>query len=294
MYTLPHMMRYANLRFHNYFYQSRFKNGKDILSSDWDNLLLLDACRYDMFDKHVDLPGELSKVQSKGSMTAQFLEENFESRDATDTVYVTGNPMLRRIQDSHNFNFHKIIDVWSEGWDSKFGTVLPETILKAAKSADQEYPNKRLIVHFMQPHFPFITNTEFDKQIPDPGETSETQFWIKLRKGDIELEPDEIWPPYVKNLEKVVPALRELLSILRGNTVVTSDHGNMVGEKSSPIPISDWGHPRGLYTPELVDVPWLFYQSDTQKNIISEEPEKKESFDQDVIGDRLKNLGYVE
>jgi PHD/YefM family antitoxin component YafN of YafNO toxin-antitoxin module len=70
----------------------------DILSEDWDVLAILDACRYDMFADTVELPGTLSKVRSKASATDQFLRKNLDGRDATDTVYVTGNPQFYRIQ----------------------------------------------------------------------------------------------------------------------------------------------------------------------------------------------------
>jgi len=31
----------------------------------------------------------------------------------------------------------------------------------------------------------------------------------------------------------------------------------MFGERASPIPIQEWGHPEGIWTDKLVKVPWL-------------------------------------
>lgn len=42
-----------------------------------------------------------------------------------------------------------------------------------------------------------------------------------------------------------------------GTTVVTSDHGNHLGEFATPFPIRLYGHPEGIRTPELIRVPWL-------------------------------------
>lgn len=273
-----------------------FSDGIDVLAADWDNLLLMDACRYDMFVERVDLPGSLERRRSRGSMTGQFLEANFSGEDLTDCVYVTANPMLRRIEDNHHFQFHAVIDVWrDDGWDKEQATVLPETMVEYACKASRKYPNKRLIIHFMQPHFPFInSDTIFDKQIPDPNADDGRQFWNKLRTGELDISPETIWIPYNRNLDILTPALETLLSQFDGKTVVTSDHGNMVGERSYPIPVSDWGHPRGLYTPELIDIPWLVYESGSRKRIVPGNSDESNTIDHKQVRERLRDLGYDE
>lgn len=77
--------RRLNLRTYN-------SAGVDILAEDWDNLLILDACRYDMFKSYAELPGRLEHRISKGSATYEFLSGNFKERSALDTVYATANP----------------------------------------------------------------------------------------------------------------------------------------------------------------------------------------------------------
>src|SRR6056297_1717045 len=69
-------------------------NGIDIFSEDWDNFVILDACRYDIFRNQSELPGHLESRTSKGSSTVEFLKANFDGRDLRDTVYVTANPQL--------------------------------------------------------------------------------------------------------------------------------------------------------------------------------------------------------
>jgi hypothetical protein len=59
---------------------------------DWDNLILLDACRYDTFEElATDLPGELKKTESKAPATDPFLRANFSGKKRCETVYVTVN-----------------------------------------------------------------------------------------------------------------------------------------------------------------------------------------------------------
>ena len=56
----------------------------------------------------------------------------------------------------------------------------------------------------------------------------------------------------------VLSHIKELISIFSGSTIVTSDHGNLFGERPHILyPFREYGHPRGLYVDELVLVPWL-------------------------------------
>jgi len=102
-------------------------DGVDIFGSDWDNLIILDACRYDMFHDQSELPGQLETRDSRGSTTTEFLSANFTDRDLTNTVYVTANPQLYRHASEIDPNLHNVIHVWSKsGWDEEHSTVLPE------------------------------------------------------------------------------------------------------------------------------------------------------------------------
>jgi hypothetical protein len=87
----------------------------------------------------------------------------------------------------------------------------------------------------------------------------------------------------------------DFLEELSGKTVITSDHGNYVGEKASPIPIREYGHPRGLYDEPVVKVLWLVQQSGTRREITAGDSEDRlDNQDQDVVADRLRELGYRE
>ncbi|MHA1617033.1 MAG: hypothetical protein ACTSX9_07000 [Candidatus Njordarchaeales archaeon] len=227
------------------FYKHRRNQGLYIIDQKWDNLIILDACRYDVFEKYVNhlcVEGELRKVISRGSSTTEFLKENFSGRKFLDTIYVTANPyvsiMLKGV-------FYKIIDVWRDYWDDELGTVPPEPVTKVALEIKSLYPEKRLIVHYMQPHSPFIGEYRVKGSFVE----------VALKHGR-----EVVMKAYESNLRLVLPYIRYLLDKLDGITVVTSDHGNACGEKVLKIfPI--YGHPTGVHIPALVEVPWFVVKS---------------------------------
>ncbi|WP_128223906.1 hypothetical protein [Halobacteriaceae bacterium SHR40] len=125
-----------------------------VINEDWDTLILLDGCREDLFREVVDISrfNSYETRTSAGSATNGWTNKNFAGQALTDTVYVTGNPVVpRQVQTA----FHAFIEVWRDGFDETYGTVPPEPVTEAAIEARKEYPNKRLIVHYLQPHYPF-------------------------------------------------------------------------------------------------------------------------------------------
>jgi hypothetical protein len=272
-------------------------SGVDVFAEDWDTLVVLDACRYDMFERICELEGRLESRISRGSATTEFLMANFGGRELRDTVYVTANPQLYRNHHRIDTELHAVIDVWNDaGWDEEYGTVLPETVTEAALDAVERFPNKRHVVHFMQPHYPFLTQeTGFDKGHLENPEAGEENVWNKLMENDLDVNVEQIRRLYDDNLRSVLPAVERLLEALDGKTVVTSDHGNMLGERATPIPIKEWGHPRGIYTLELVTVPWLVVEAETRRDIRAERGERTLSdVDEATVTERLQQLGYAE
>jgi hypothetical protein len=289
--------RTANSLYHRRFYTSDFnESGIFVFEEDWDNLLLLDACRYDMFARRNPFDERVQKRISRGSDTFEFLTSNLLNRDVSDTVYVSGSPILYWYRDTIEQNFHDVIFVWQDfGWDDENKTVLPETMAEYALKAAERYPNKRLFVHFIQPHIPFIgSDTRIDKQqFHDPTD-EDPSFWRLVETGAVDLTVDEIWELYDANLERALPHTARLVEELDGKTAVTSDHGNMLGERSRPIPMPEWGHPPGTYTEELVTVPWIEFESDSRRKITAgQTATERPNISEDVVEDRLRELGYV-
>jgi hypothetical protein len=250
-----------------------------------------------MFESLSKFSDPLDTRISRGSSTVEFLRGNFDGGEFLDTVYVTANPQLYRHRDEIDVEFYDVIDVWrEEGWDEEHRTVLPETMTRFAKQAIDDYPNKRLIFHYIQPHYPFLgSSDEFDKGHLSETNPDKENVWGQLITGEASVEPEEVVELYYDNLERTLPHIEELLDYAERKTVVTADHGNMLGERARPIPIREWGHPRGIYTEELVKVPWLVRSVSDRPEVVAEEPEREDTtVDEDVVAERLRNLGYAE
>lgn len=287
--------RELNRIFHRRFYRREFNTaGVDVMAEDWDTLVILDACRYDMFAEVHDLPGKLERRQSRASHTHEFLRANVDGRDLQDTVYVTASPQLYRWRHQIDAQFHAVINVWrDDGWDEQYATVLPETMGEYVRRAADEYPRKRLIAHFLQPHYPFIrSGQELNTGRLRHGDG--TDLWGELMTGDTKISADTLWEAIRDNLDAVLPTVRSLLEYIDGRTVVTSDHGNMTGERAWPVPIREWGHPPSVYTDQLLTVPWLIHESGERREIVYEAvDERQEDIDDTIVEQRLEHLGYA-
>jgi len=292
--TAKSALRYVPIEVNNLQFRLRHGKGTRVMEEDWDNLLILDGCRYDMFTERVDLSGTLEYRISLGSSSEEFMERNFVNQQFHDTVYVTANPFIPKLGLNED-TFHAVVDLLDD-WDEELQTIHPNTVAAAAREAHEQYPDKRLIVHFMQPHAPFIG--ELGREMVGGGWTMDHDveddpgIWNRLRDGeDISLE--KVWRAYNENLDVVLAEVRPLVKSLAGKSVVTADHGNLVGERLSPIPTRrKYGHPYGVHTKELVKVPWFVATHGARRTITEDPPIAQESIAEDTIEDRLDALGY--
>ncbi len=141
---------------------------QNINDENWDYLIVLDACRYDTFEKiYPDhLQGKLERRESPGSSTTDWLEKSFPG--SYDYLYISGNPFvnskgysLSEVSTGYysgwmaTEHFVEVVDAWKLDWDNRYETVMPEDMTKRAlKYAGDE---RNTIIHYMQPHRPYIT-----------------------------------------------------------------------------------------------------------------------------------------
>jgi hypothetical protein len=137
------------------------EDGDSIFSQDpWDNLILLDACRYDVYNNIV---GGVEERISRGSCTKEYIKKTYSEGLYADVVYVTANPQMHRSRFKNCTGrrreqvFADVQDLYLSHWDSKDGTVLPKTVVNETLKMKDKYPEKRIVAHFMQPHTPFLT-----------------------------------------------------------------------------------------------------------------------------------------
>lgn len=265
-------------------------NGARVMDLDWDNLLILDACRADLFEEAVELDrfDDYRQVTSIGSSTPEWTQRNFQGDRFGDTVYVTGNPQISKYAGD---SFHKVIEVWDDAFDESHKTVLPNEMVDAALQAHNQYPNKRLVVHFMQPHTPFVHRDEIFP--PDHGVTDAT---LDESKEELKTMVDavglnSVWSAYKDNLLVAMDDVWTLLDELDGKSVVSSDHGELFGERAPPFFNRHYGHSTGIRHPDLVEVPWAVSDAASRRRIRVGDVSVTES-DSDKIERQLKMLGY--
>jgi hypothetical protein len=275
--------------------------GLDFLAQDWDTLALLDGCRYDTFAEENTLPGELSAKQSRGGTTVEFLRGNVAGRELHDTVYVTANGQYDNHREELDAEFHHVENIWrhDDAWSDEYHTVLPEVTTDYALRAAERFPNKRLLVHYIQPHYPFLegpieVEDAFDPETPD--------FWRQVYVGESAFDASTLREAYVSNLRRALPHVRRLVDELSGRTVVTSDHGNLLGDRTFPVPVREWGHPRLLWDEQLTTVPWLVDTTGQRPDIEPEPPttgvtlgeaeEPDSPADDERLAEHLRDLGY--
>lgn len=288
--------------------------GIDVLGADWDNLVILDACRYDVFEAIGALSGTLRRETSRGASTPEFLAGNFANRTAYDTVYISANAMIGELSDL--LDVHKVIGLWdeqtrttgSEGRRARddprkshiHPASLPEPGPVVERTADvrSKFPNKRVISHFLQPHTPFLVRD--GKRLPP-----DSPYRTFTAAAEGELPEREIRSVYEENVKLVLENVSALVEKLRGKTVVTADHGELLGEGVPTYvevlhprwPFSerhrfDYGHYRGIRVPELVHVPWLTIESDDRPDIHDAGHAAGIEMDESSIETQLEALGY--
>lgn len=278
-------------------------DGVDFMERDWDNLLILDACRADLFEDTVDIGqfDEYERVNSLGCSSPEWMRKTFEDGVYPDTVYVTANPWISKIAPD---SFHDVVNLWVEEGElsdrqirnadgaikgvgvSGGVTIHPDTLSDAARRIHREHPNKRLIVHYFQPHAPIVGN-------PDGSRKLETHDGLHpgddLKEGNVTRE--EVWDGYVDNLLYAFHYADELADDLGGRSVFTADHGELFGEFLWPFPLRGYAHPDGVRHPRLTEVPWAVKEVGERRDIVEGDVTHHET-DEEVIDDRLRDLGY--
>lgn len=82
----------------------------------------------------------------------------------------------------------------------------------------------------------------------------------------------------------------KLAKLLNGKTVVSSDHGENLGNPGG-IFSPKYGH--NGYSPEVRFVLWVEFEYDHRKSLTSELPVNSETVDSETVNQQLEYLGYV-
>jgi hypothetical protein len=267
--------------------------GDPIWEREWDVLLILDACRYDVFRdtyRDADWIDNLESVQSVGSASPEWMDETFadEYRDEmAETAYVTGNPYSAEHVPRDALG--ALDEVWKRVWDDEMGTIRPEPLTNQAVKHYRSGNYDRVVVHYMQPHWPYVTDPlmyGFDPQHITSDNSTNNPF---DRQNRGELSRSDHVDRYASNLEFVVEHLHETLlqAIDADSVVLTADHATLFGDYGL------YKHPTRVPLPVLRRVPWAVTSAtDTGEYDVTDlDPER------DDVGrgreEQLRDLGYL-
>ena len=264
----------------------------NVYEREWDALLILDCATVELLEAVEDEYGFVDDVGSHtsvGTCSGEWMRRTFtdEYRDEMErTVYVNANTSSENGRCKHvtDENFRRLENVWKHGWDDELGTVPARTVTDWAVHYGREYDPERLIVHYMQPHSPFlrrdgdrVVRSEINETSLDIGELYERGYSRR-----------EIWNASVENLRYVLDDVELLLSNLDADTVViSSDHGQAFGEDGV------WGHPCRTYVDSLTSVPWCVTSAtDTGEYRPEIDPHRSRTEPELSPDEKLRALGY--
>lgn len=285
---------------------------KLIHKKDWTYLIILDGCRYDLFERNYRsyFSGELQKVESVAEDTSTWVKEVFGGKKFSDIVYVSANPHISSDIKIEGFlggkHFYKVIDVWDWGWDNNWGTVPPRRVSEATKEVKSIYPDKKFLIHFIQPHGPFPQLKSLKVRESPLGKIrSLVDGWgiehmgrRKFRKVKESIWKSLFWPfwkrfegqqqatlgtediakkygaetlraLYEENLKLALEEVKDLVNHLSGKIVISADHGEALGGEEG------FGHRK-------MAVPWLEMEGEANLGL--------QGLEQDRISSRIRNL----
>lgn len=280
-----------------------------VVEEDWDYLIVLDACRYDFFEKVYQdyLKGDLEKRESKGSSTPEWASKVFQG--SHDIAYFSSNPFINDVGLSLNEidwgsscdydwsatnHISDIVDVWHEGWDDELSTVRPEKMNEVVRdNFDKIESAERTVIHYMQPHAPYISNGKGRK-------TEHIRKSFEEAKEDGKTEEDSgIFSPVSQRIRPKIEEIAEnsslamkagmwleldassLVSVGKNGTKSTVENyyeenlrlvlehvRDLINELDGKVVVTSdhgeafgeqgvWEHHVETHIPSLIEVPWL-------------------------------------
>lgn len=302
--------------------------GTNVFSRDWDVLVLLDTCRVDALREvapEYDFLGDVGSIRSVGGRSPEWIAKTFTEEYAAEireTAYLSANVFSEEIlQNRHHESksaretslsysllgriptvdvsalgrFEYLYDYEPVGTDGPLGHeeggTPPRYVTDRGITVGREYDYERVILHYLQPHPPYVANAlEEDRELLQ----HEYDWWGYLGEtGDYET----VWNTYLDELRYVLDDVSLLLENMDAETVaISADHGEAFGE------YWEYGHHTGSINPHVRNVPWVetsatdkqtYTPNTDQPGGESPDGERTNVPDEDEsTEDRLEALGY--
>ncbi|MUV88780.1 hypothetical protein GJ629_01835 [Halapricum sp. CBA1109] len=283
-----------------YPFTSRVPIGTNVYEREWDALLLLDTCRVDALravaDEY-DFLGAVESMVSVGSTSSEWIANTFRERyrpEIAETAYLSANAFSKRVIEDRDFPGDRLPVAWTTVDATAFGLLdnawryqpetpykhmLAEHLTDRAIAVGRDRDPGRLIVHYSQPHAPYIAAARAANRDLEPHERDPFE---ELRAGRVDRET--VWNAYLDNLRMALDSVAVLLRNLDAETVaISADHGEAFGS---------WGaynHPAGSLHPHVKRVPWA---TTTATDEGGHEPKIDRPEPQRDVESHLDALGY--
>jgi len=286
---------------------SRWPLGTNVFSREWDVLIILDACRVDALrelSKEYEFLTSIESLWSVGSATLEWTAKTFTHKyrkEIERTAYISPNPFTETALVDHEYppfddtipfdrtkwdvvdgsTFETLDIIWQDGYDERVHTVPADYVTDRAIRQGRSGDHQRLMIHYNQPHVPYIGRaTDRDRE---PTEL-ERDPWPAFLNGTV--SRSDLWDLYLDNLRYVLDEVGDLLNNIDAErAVITADHGEAFGE---------WGayaHPLGFPHPDVKRVSWAVTQA-VDRHTRSPELDTDESVKVSKET-HLRDLGYL-
>lgn len=259
-----------------------------IWDEDWDLLVVLDACRPEWLRKvqsEYNFISEVDTIHSVGSHSDEWISNTFNHEYADqmeDTIYITGNHYADGLENSNLATFETAHDYG--GWAYDSASPPAHIITDLAVTTARETNWERCIVHYMQPHKPFLSREGERHEFSVKDWSLGYEPYRRYLDGKISME--DLHAGFISNLKYVLEEVELLLAnVDASSTVLTSDHGQSLGEDGL------WDHTAGVKHPSVRRVPWVETIA-TDKKTLDPDIYESAQYDEEVLKQNLQDLGY--
>lgn len=289
--------------------------GTSIFDKEWDVAIILDTCRVDALKSvadEYDFIQDVGSIWSVGGNSPEWVSRTFDKNHSDlikNTIYLSANAHAQTIledrnpykNDKHlNYKLLRHFDtvtkddlqdveyifkyepMGSSGeYGHERGGTPPRYVTDRAIDVGRNKDFDRLILHYFQPHSPWVSNAiSQDRKL----EKHEEGFSYITETGDVE----SAWNSYLDDLRWVLDDVELLLENMdQEKIVITADHGDAFNEYGV------MSHKIGAIHPKIRKVPWVLTSGTDTKTY---EPTIEEPADSAVeteeINDQLEALGY--
>jgi len=176
---------------------------------------------------------------------------NHWARPSKDIVWISAHPYLQSCWalTKSQFAVVKCVEKYTQPSDERW--IDPKNTLRQVRRIAQQYPHKRYLIHLIPPHLPFIGEQGkafLQRIIGRMAKDGYGDFNRKLNKWGAQNDWNTLRNYYAENLQISMAAVEQYAGDLAPPVVVTSDHGELIGEHEQ------YGH-AGDYAEQLY-VPW--------------------------------------